>query len=387
MTVSELNEQVKTLLETSFSLVEVVGEISKFTKNATSGHWYFTIKDEKSAVDCAMFKFANSRLKFLPKTGDKVVITGKVSLYTPSGSYQIIASNLALQGDGELEIAFARLKEKLASEGLFDPAQKKPLPKFPKKIALITSLTSAAYADMKKIAFDKRAFCQIHAYGALMQGENAPFSIINALKIADSKDYDAIIIARGGGSKEDLWCFNDENLARAIFAARTPVISAIGHEIDFSISDFVADHRSPTPTAAMVDLLPDGNELMQNLDSLDRYFNDFINDKIVKSKNLINTLNLELKSKAVGEKIKRSLLNLNALKLKFDNAINLKFTNLKAEIRLKDEILAGRAKFFEITKDLVAVFKDGKLTNLSDLKSGDKVILSSQNTQKQATIE
>ncbi|MBQ3675411.1 MAG: exodeoxyribonuclease VII large subunit, partial [Campylobacter sp.] len=216
---------------------------------------------------------------------------------------------------------------------------------------------------------------------------NAAFSIINALKIADSKDYDAIVIARGGGSKEDLWCFNDENLARAIFAARTPVISAIGHEIDFSISDFVADHRSPTPTAAMVDLLPDGNELMQNLDSMDRYFNDFINDKIVKSKNLINTLNLELKSKAVGEKIKRSLLNLNALKLKFDNAINLKFTNLKAEIRLKDEILAGRAKFFEITKDLVAVFKDGKLTNLSDLKSGDKVVLSSQNTQKQATIE
>ena len=387
MTVSELNEQAKSLLETTFSFIEVEGEISKFTKNATSGHWYFTIKDEKSAIDCAMFKFANSKLNFLPKVGEKVIINGKVSLYTPSGSYQIIASSLRIYGEGELEIAFNKLKEKLANEGLFDNAHKKPLPKFPKKIAFITSLTSAAYADMKKIAFDKRAFCEIHAYNALMQGSSAAMSIINALKIADSKGYDCIVIARGGGSKEDLWCFNDENLARAIFAARTPVISAIGHEIDFSISDFVADHRSPTPTAAMVDLLPDGNELMQNLDSLDRYFNDFINDKIVKSKNLINTLNLELKSKAVGEKIKRSLLNLNALKLKFDNAINLKFTNLKAEIRLKDEILAGRAKFFEITKDLVAVFKDGKLTNLSDLKSGDKVVLSSQGTQKQATIE
>ena len=292
-----------------------------------------------------------------------------------------------LQGDGELEIAFARLKEKLANEGLFDPAHKKPLPKFPKKIALITSLTSAAYADMKKIAFNKRAFCQIHAYGALMQGENAPFSIINALKIADTKDYDAIVIARGGGSKEDLWCFNDESLARAIFAARTPVISAIGHEIDFSISDFVADHRSPTPTAAMVDLLPDGNELMQNLDRLDSIFNDFISDKILKSQNLLNTLNLELKSKAVGEKIKRSLLNLNALKSEFNSVLNLKFANLKSEIRLKDEILASKAKFFEITKDLIAVFKDGKMINLSDLKSGDKVILSSQNAQKQATID
>jgi len=216
LSVSELNAQAKTLLETSFSFVEVEGEISKFRAQSTSGHWYFTIKDASAAIDCAMFKFNAARINFIPAVGDKLIVSGKVSLYAPTGAYQIQVSNIRKSGEGELEAAFAALKDKLSKEGLFDAAHKKQLPKFAQSIAIITSAGSAAQADMLRTAQDRFALCKIDLYNALVQGESAPASIISALRAADEKGYDAIVIARGGGSREDLWCFNDEALARAI---------------------------------------------------------------------------------------------------------------------------------------------------------------------------
>ncbi len=185
MTVSELNEQAKSLLESHFPGIEVVGEISRFTRQPTSGHWYFTLKDEKASISCAMFKSTALRVKFIPKDGLKVIITGKVSIYSPTGNYQIIAASMKLAGEGELDAKFNALKQKLSDEGLFAEEHKKPLPKFPQKIAFLTSLSSAAYQDMLRVARDRFALVKIDAYSVFVQGENTASSVISALKTAD----------------------------------------------------------------------------------------------------------------------------------------------------------------------------------------------------------
>lgn len=386
LSVSELNAQAKTLLETSFSFIEVEGEISKFRIQSTSGHWYFTIKDASAAIDCAMFKFNAARINFIPAVGDKLVLSGKVSLYAPTGAYQIQVSNIRKSGEGELEAAFAALKERLSKEGLFDAAHKKQLPKFAQSIAIITSAGSAAQADMLRTAQDRFALCKIDLYNALVQGESAPASIISALRAADAKGYDAIIIARGGGSREDLWCFNDEALARAIYAAKTPVISAVGHEIDFSISDFVADRRSLTPTAAMIDLLPDICAIFQSLDGVSDAFDRLIKDKISSAQNALSLAALELKSKSIEPKISGSLAKLLNFELKFKNFIGSKLSAAEHTLSAKDELLAQKAKFFEITKDLVQIQKDGKTVALGELATGDEFVLCSQQLSKNAKI-
>ena len=386
LSVSELNAQAKMLLETSFNFVEVEGEISKFRIQSTSGHWYFTIKDASAAIDCAMFKFNAARINFIPAVGDKLIVSGKVSLYAPTGAYQIQASNIRKSGEGELEAAFAALKERLSKEGLFDASHKKQLPKFVQSIAIITSAGSAAQADMLRTAQDRFALCKIDLYNALVQGEGAPASIISALRAADEKGYDAIVIARGGGSREDLWCFNDEALARAIYAAKTPVISAVGHEIDFSISDFVADHRSLTPTAAMIDLLPDICAIFQSLDGVSDAFDRLIKDKISSAQNVLSLAALELRSKSVEPKISGSLAGLLNLELKFKNFIDSKLSAAEHTLSAKDELLAQKAKFFEITKDLVQIQKGGKTVSLDELAAGDEFVLCSQQLSKNAKI-
>lgn len=386
LSVSELNAQAKALLETSFSFVEVEGEISKFRIQSTSGHWYFTIKDASAAIDCAMFKFNAARINFIPAVGDKLIVSGKVSLYAPTGAYQIQVSNIRKSGEGELEAAFAALKERLSKEGLFDAAHKKQLPKFAQNIAIITSAGSAAQADMLRTTQDRFALCKIDLYNALVQGEGAPASIISALRVADAKGYDAIVIARGGGSREDLWCFNDEALARAIYAAKTPVISAVGHEIDFSISDFVADHRSLTPTAAMIDLLPDICAIFQSLDGVSDALDRLIKDKISSAQNVLSLAALQLKSKSVEPKISGSLARLLNFELKFKSFVDSKLSAAEHTISAKDELLAQKAKFFEITKDLVQIQKGGKTVALGELAAGDEFVLCSQQLSKNAKI-
>ncbi|MDA3043722.1 MULTISPECIES: exodeoxyribonuclease VII large subunit [unclassified Campylobacter] len=386
LSVSEVNEKAKALLETTFAGIEVEGEISKFSEQSISKHWYFTIKDENSALNCAMFRFANQKLNFTPKIGMRVVLTGKLTIYPATGAYQIQVTQMREAGAGELEMRFNALKEKLSGEGLFDASRKKPLPKFPRHIALITSAGSAACADMLRVANDRFPMLKIDIYNSLVQGTSAPSSIISALRRADSAGYDAIIIARGGGSKEDLWCFNDEMLAREIYAAQTPIISAVGHEIDFSISDFVADHRSLTPTAAMVDLLPEISTLYQNLDGAENCLKKFINEKIANLQNELKMRYFELKSKSVDTKITQNLLNLQNLEIKFKNTINAKFANLTHQIELKNEILKQKASYFELTKDLVQIQKDGKKISLEELQSGDKIAIVSQNAKKVAQI-
>lgn len=406
--VSELNEKARAVLETNFSEISVRGEISRITKHA-SGHWYFTLKDERAAISCAMFRGANSHVKFSPKDGQKVILTGKISIYVPSGSYQLNATKMELEGAGDLDAKFRALLEKLRAMGLFDASHKKPLPRFPRRVALITSASSAAFADLKNRIISSGYFlAKFSLFDSLMQGEMAASSVINSLEKADKMGFDAIIIARGGGSKEDLWCFNDERLAQAIFATQTPVISAIGHEIDFSISDYVADHRSITPTAAIDDLLPRRDELEQHLDILAQNFSTILERKFRAINEILERKKLQLKAHSIEQKIEAKLTLLSHLKqnfsdqigtklakfdyifpqvkLKFNDALWVKFRNFEHILELKKANFDAKRQFLNTTRGLISIQKDGKRINLSQLSPGDTINLTSHDTQRWAQI-
>ncbi|PKZ29546.1 exodeoxyribonuclease VII large subunit [Campylobacter ureolyticus] len=385
ISVSELNEQAKTLLELNLSNLNVKGEISRITKHS-SGHWYFTLKDKDASVSCAMFRFNNQLVKFDPKDGDEVILEASASIYKESGKYQLIVKSMKESGTGDLEKAFLELKEKLLKEGLFSQDHKKPLPKFPSKIAIITSIGSAAYEDIIKTAKVRFDLCKLYFYNSLVQGNLAANDLIKTLKKADLVGYDAIVLARGGGSKEDLWCFNDEGLARAIFEAKTPIISAIGHEIDFSISDFVADHRSITPTASMIDLLPDKNELIQKIDNFEINLKKAIKERFLNAKNKVLNLELSFKKIALNSKIEMSFTNLKDIEHKLNFAIQSKISKFESDLAIKKALLEEKNHFFSITKNLIQVQKDGKNISLNDLENGDIITLYSQTTSKKATI-
>ena len=385
LSVSELNEQAKTLLETTFSYVEVEGEISRLVRHG-SGHWYFTLKDEKAAISAVIYKFNAAKLKFDVADGMKVALYGKISLYSPSGSYQFIATLIRPSGEGELELAFKQLKARLESEGLFDISRKKPLPKFPRKIALVTSKTSAALQDMLRIASQRWALAEIIVFDSLTQGETAPASLIRALKGADASGADAIVLARGGGSREDLWCFNDENLAREIYAARTPVISAVGHEIDYVISDLAADFRAPTPSAAMAALLPDAGELMQSIDRLSEAVDGAFMRVWERKFNALAMMRARFTQASLEQKIARKEQILLNLRQALNAAVQTKLIKFENSLKLARAAYAQQESFFAQISNFVRVHKGGKTVNLSELKPGDRIVLSSVNASKEAEI-
>ena len=261
--VSELSGYIKELFEIDFRLqdIEVEGEISNFVR-ARSGHLYFTLKDEHAQLKCVMWRKNAQRLRSLPEDGDAVVAHGRISVYESSGVYQLYTDFLEPAGRGDLAIAFERLKEKLAQEGLFDAENKLPIPEMPNKIGIVTSADAAALRDILNVLNRRCPLVSILIAPTLVQGDQAPVKIVSSLRWLDGRDdIDTIIIARGGGSMEDLWAFNDEIVARAIFAARLPVISGVGHETDFAIADFVADLRAPTPSAAAELAVPDLSDI------------------------------------------------------------------------------------------------------------------------------
>lgn len=262
-TVSELTAYIREMFELDYRLqdIEVTGEISNFTR-AASGHLYFTLKDGTAQIKCVMWRTQAERLKFRPAEGDAVVARGRISVYDAGGVYQLYAERLQPVGRGDLAVAFELLKEKLAAEGLFDGEHKQPIPRLPRKIGIVTSSGAAALRDILNVLQRRNPLVSVLIAPTLVQGEMAPPQIIRALQWLDDRDdIDTIIIARGGGSIEDLWAFNDERVARAVFAVRHPVISGIGHETDFTITDFVADLRAPTPSAAAELAVPDLSNL------------------------------------------------------------------------------------------------------------------------------
>jgi exodeoxyribonuclease VII large subunit len=266
ISVSEVNKRAKNLLEKEFSSTWIEGEISSFTAHS-SGHWYFTIKDEKSSLSCVMFSYDNNKILFEPQVGDNLIINGKISLYSPTGRFQLNVKHIELAGEGALLRAFEQLKFKLEKEGLFDPANKRQLPQMPKKIGIVTSSDGAVFQDVINVLGRRSPNIELILIQTAVQGEKAPPEICSAISKATSiKDIDAIILARGGGSIEDLWAFNNESVARAIHNSDIPIISAVGHETDFTIADFVADLRAPTPSAAAEILSQSYSQLNESLE-------------------------------------------------------------------------------------------------------------------------
>ena len=275
MSVSSLNTKIKSLLEATFMHILVEGEVASATYH-TSGHLYFTIKDDKSSIKCVMWRSSVARMKFRIEKGMRIVVEGSVSVYAPRGEYQIQAVKFEPYGQGALALAFEQLKEKLKTQGYFDAARKKKIPKQIHKIVLVTAKESAALHDMLKIIEKRWPLVEVSVVDTLVQGEHAARSIASALRYADTLGADVVIVGRGGGSTEDLWAFNEEPVADAIFAMETPVVSAVGHEVDVLISDYVADLRAPTPSAAIEMILPDKNELLYLLDEqLERFVRSF----------------------------------------------------------------------------------------------------------------
>lgn len=386
MTPSELNLKAKALLEAHFDNIILSGEISKITIHS-SGHWYFDLKDEKSSIACAMFKGANLKVGFKPIVGDFLELIGSVSLYAESGRYQFIANSMKKAGLGDLEASFLALKERLYREGLFDSIHKKNLPRFPKKVGIITSKTSAALQDMLKLINQKEYFlAKIYIFNALTQGSTAPNSLIKALQNADNMELDVVILARGGGSREDLFCFNDENLAREIFRAKTPIISAIGHEIDYVISDFVADFRAPTPSAAIDTLFYSKLDLEQGLDLLEEKLIKLWENKSDYYENLLMNLHQIFKAKSLNTMIeskeKQCLFLFKQMQILMKNQIQ------KADLEFEklQNAFFQHENFFKKSRNLISIKKNGKIVNLEELKSEDLILLSSQTLQKEAKI-
>lgn len=266
---AELNQEVRLHLEAGFPRLWLQAELSNLARPA-SGHLYFTLKDNRAQIRCALFRGNASGLGFRPENGQEVLVRGRLSLYEPRGDYQLIADAMLEAGAGALQQAFEALKKKLQAEGLFDESRKKPLPDWPRRISLVTSPSGAAIRDMLKVLGERWPSAQIRIYPSQVQGESAPAELIRALRAADRDRFgEVIILARGGGSIEDLWAFNDESLARTIAEADTPIISAVGHESDVTIADFVADLRAPTPSAGAAAATPDGPALRLRLKRLD----------------------------------------------------------------------------------------------------------------------
>jgi exodeoxyribonuclease VII large subunit len=324
VSVSQVNAYLKAIISNDENLKKlyITGEISNFTNHKQTGHFYFTLKDENSSIKAVMFKFNASKIKIQPENGMKVIIEGSINTFERDGIYQIYCNDIVLDGIGELYKAFEKLKVKLQQEGLFDDIHKKSIPAYPKKIAVITSKTGAAIQDIKNILARRYPLAELIIFNSLVQGISAPNALIKALKSCYKfDDIDVIIIGRGGGSIEDLWAFNDKNLAREIFNCPIPIISAVGHEIDFTISDFVADLRAPTPSAAAELATPDVAEIKKTLDKYKKIMYNYTLSNIKTHNNKISSLQNLLISRFPNSKIKNSKQQLVALNTSMNNLI------------------------------------------------------------------
>ncbi len=374
-TVSEVNRHIRNVVEDSIPNLFVEGEIANYTHHR-SGHIYFSLKDEKSTLRCVYFKAANLSLKFQPKAGDKVICLGKISVYEKGGNYQLNVNRMLQSGIGELQLAFDELKNKLTEEGLFKSIHKKPIPEFPDSVGIITSSTGAAVEDIRNV-ITRRFPTKIYLYPATVQGENAAKEIIKGIEYFNSEfPVDVLIVGRGGGSQEDLFCFNNEALARKIFASEIPVISAVGHEIDFTIADFVADLRAPTPSAAAELAVPDRKELT------DRISNLFNNLKYT-TQHYFTSKKLEIQE-LENDLIRQHPLNIiRELQIKLDKAVtnlNLTAQNTLSKERNKLDILFNELKELSpqeaLKRGYSLIRKEKKILNsIEDIKLSDKLQL------------
>lgn len=328
LTVTELNSRTRRMLETQFGNIRVEGELSALAR-PRSGHWYFTLKDASAQIRCAMFKNRNNSVKFTPSEGMHVLLRGRVSLYEGRGDYQLIVDHMEEAGEGVLLKAFEALKQKLAGEGLFDSEQKKDLPTLPRHIGVITSPSGAAIKDITAVLKRRFPAILITLIPAAVQGKEAAGKIVKAIELANQySELDVLIAGRGGGSMEDLWPFNEEVVARAIANSRLPIVSAVGHEIDFTIADFVADYRAPTPSAAAEILSPDHHDWLHKLDLLNRKLSSLTHHRLQMASQQLDSLSLRLRHP--GDKLREHNQRLYDLDIRLQQAMTIKLERCEA---------------------------------------------------------
>ena len=339
LSVSQLNNRARLLLEDVFASIWVEGEISNLAKPA-SGHIYFTLKDSQAQVRCALFRQNAARVRQALRDGLAVKVRGKVSLFEGRGDYQLILDSVEPAGDGALRLAFEALKDKLGAEGLFAAERKAPLPAHPRRIGIVSSPTGAVIRDIISVFRRRAPQVELCLIPTAVQGREATGQIVRALQLADRQGFDALILARGGGSLEDLWCFNEEAVARAIDACATPIVSAVGHETDVSIADFVADMRAPTPSAAAELLAPDASELVQRLHGLQRRLHLYMNGRLAREHMRLDGLRRRLRHP--GERLHQHAQRLDDLDMRLQRAVERQLNTRRERLARLQTRLAGQ---------------------------------------------
>lgn len=374
-TVAQLNSLARFILEENFPLILVEGEISNLSQ-PSSGHLYFSLKDEFAQVRCAMFRGRNNFLDFAPENGMHVLVQAQVSIYEQRGDYQLIIQNMEAAGDGVLRRRFEELKQRLAVEGLFTEEHKKPIPQLPKKIGVITSPTGAAIRDILSVLKRRFAGIPIMVYPTQVQGDLAGNQIVAAIETANKhKECDVLILARGGGSLEDLWPFNEEIVARAIFASEIPIISGVGHETDFTIADFVADKRAPTPSAAAELVSPDSSVWLNNLDNLTAKFNRAMRQKLHHAELILNNLTKRLQHP--GKRLQNFSQQIDILEQRLSFAIHNFLKHKKNELLTLSRTLENMSPLATLNRGyaIVSYAATGEiLRSVDDVDVGDKII-------------
>jgi exodeoxyribonuclease VII large subunit len=402
MSVSSLNAKIKSLLETTFMHILVEGEVSSVTYH-NSGHVYFSIKDKESSLKCVMFRSNASRMKFRLERGQHVVVNGSISVYTPRGEYQLMTLSVEPFGQGALALAYEQLKEKLQKKGYFEEHRKKAQPKYIKKIALVTASKSAALHDMLKIIEKRWRLLEVVVVDTLVQGDRSAPQIAEALAFADTLGCDVIVVGRGGGSKEDLWAFNEEVVADAIFNLKTFVVSAVGHEVDVLISDFVADLRAPTPSAAMEMILPDQNEILYTLSEMQGRYARVMQQILLTKAQKLKAFSEEFARHSISRKLQMLQREFEGLEDEFKRVMQYQLTQYENRVtplkgELKEKIsYALQMKTMEIKaleekmklhdpkakqkEGWAEVVMHGKRVDLASIKKDDKFIITDTKTK------
>lgn len=389
LTVSQLNRYMSFKLKEDTKLrgLLVKGEISGFTHHMRTGHFYFTLKDGTSSVKAVMFSSYAGSLKFMPQSGMNVIVMGSLQVFERDGVYQLYVTDIQPDGIGAQYLAFEQLKEKLASEGLFEPVYKKPLPKFPKRIGIVTAKGGAALRDILNILGRRYPLCEAVIFPCVVQGEYAVDSICEALEFADSSGCDVIICGRGGGSPEDLFAYNSEKIARTVFAMNTPVISAVGHETDTTLIDFVSDLRAPTPSAAAELAVPDTASLSAAVDSYKNALDNAFSAAIARKRQELLAIGSELKNYAPSAALSAMRERLASSEIRLPEAMKSCMEKKKAALASKAAALDSLSPLKIMSRGYSLVYKENELIKSADeLSEGDRITVKFADNEASAVI-
>ena len=389
ITVTQINKYIGSILKNDRKIqgIMVRGEISDYVKHYRSGHVYFMLKDSESAIKAVMFASAAARLKFAPEDGMSVIVSGSIGVYERDGAYQLYVNDIIPEGKGAVGVALEQLKKKLQKEGVFDTAHKRPIPHMPKKIGAVTSLSGAAVRDIINVLSRRYPLCEVYAVNAQVQGEGAAESICRGILKAEAAGCDVVIVGRGGGSSEDLSAFNTEKVAYAIYNCKVPVISAVGHETDFTVADLAADLRAPTPSAAAELSAPDIASLYERIDILERRAERSAYAALDKATDRFTALNARLMAQSPENRLKLTVERLTSLDKRCETAFLRYIDKLERQLSEKAARLDSLSPLKVLSRGYSLVYNDEKLLNSSeDLEKGDKVKIRFGNGGAEAEI-